>query len=121
MAGAGLLDDALEACNEAIKASKLDSRFYYIKATILMEMGRNTDALNSLRQLLFIDPDHAMGHFSTGYILMKQGDIRKAKLFYGNVLNITKNMSDAIILPCSEGLSLGHIRDTINSNQVLNF
>jgi tetratricopeptide (TPR) repeat protein len=115
LAGEGKLEEALNECNEAIAISKLNMRLYYLKASVLQEMNKNAEALSSLRQALYIKPDHAIGHFSIGSIFMKNGEYTKATRHFRNVLELTKDLLDDIILPDSEGMSLGLIRETINS------
>lgn len=115
LAGAGKLEEALNECNEAIAISKLNMRLYYLKASVLQEMNKNAEALSSLRQALYIKPDHAIGHFSIGSIFMKNGEYTKATQHFRNVLDLTKDLLDDKILPDSEGMSLGLIRETINS------
>ena len=120
IAGSGYLEKALEKCNDAITYARLDPKFYYLRASIQQEMGKDTEALTSLRQLLYLEPSNILGHFICGNIHMKQGETKRALMHYRNVLDLINTMDDNYLLPFSEGLSVGHIRELINSRTLMN-
>ncbi len=54
-ANQGKLTEALEWCEKAIVADKLNPGFYYLCATILQEQGQVEEAVKSLKQALYLD------------------------------------------------------------------
>jgi len=70
----------------------------------------------SLKQAIYIDPEYIMGHFTLGNLFIRQGNIRNAKRYFKNVLDLLSIYANDDILPESEGLSVKYIREIILSN-----
>lgn len=116
LADLGNLEEALSTCNEAIVSHKLSSGLYLLRASILQEMGLSSEAILSLRQGIYIDPDKVMGHFILGNLYFQQEDVKNAKRYFNNVLDLLKGYSIDDILPESEGLSVKYIREIVLLN-----
>jgi len=116
LADQGRLEEALSICNEAIASDKLSPGFYFIRASILQELGKNSEAIASLKQAIYIDPDYIMGHFMLGNLFVRQGNPKNAKRFFDNVLGLLHKFENTDILPESEGLSAEYLREIIFSN-----
>jgi chemotaxis protein methyltransferase CheR len=116
MASQGDLEGALEVCNDAIESDKLIRSLYYLKASILQEMDRKPEAIKTLKQAIFIDPDYIIGHFTLGNIFNQIGNSGKSKKYYKNALELLDTISNDAIPPESGGFSVSYIRETILSN-----
>jgi len=116
LADQGYLAEALELCNEVISEEKLSARYYFIKAAILQEMDKNTEAIASLKKAIYIDNDHIMGQFTLGNLYVKQGIDKNAKRHFSNVLNLLKDFNADDIPAESEGLSVKYIREICLAN-----
>jgi chemotaxis protein methyltransferase CheR len=116
LADNGYLAEALKGCDEAISQNRLDPSLYFLRASILQDMNKNHEAVKSFKQAVYIDPDFIMGHFALGNLFILQGKIIKAKRHFENVLGLLMNYTDNDIVEGSEGLSVKHIREIINSN-----
>jgi chemotaxis protein methyltransferase CheR len=116
LADQGYLSEALSLCNEAIALEKLAYRLYFLRASILQELGRSSEAIVSLKQAIYIDPEYIMGHFTLGNLFIRQGNTRNAKRYFKNVLDLLSRYANDDILPESEGLSVKYIREIILSN-----
>jgi chemotaxis protein methyltransferase CheR len=116
LADKGMLSDALTQCNTAIDANKMAIGLYYLRASILQELGHSPEAIASLKQSVYIDHNFIMGHFTLASILIKQGHYKQATRYFQNVLELTKDLSGTDILPESDGLSALHIREIILTN-----
>ncbi len=116
LADKGYLAEALNSCDEAISQNRLDPSLYFLRASILQDMNKNHEAIKSLKQAVYIDPDYIMGHFTLGNLFILQGIIMKAKRHFDNVLGLLMKYTDNDIVEGSEGLSVKHIREIINSN-----
>ena len=83
-------------------------------------MDKITEAIASLRQAIFIDPDYIMGHFTLGNLFFRQGNTRHAKRYFQNVLDLLSRCPGDDLVPESEGLSVKYIRELIVDNMQTN-
>ncbi len=116
LANNGYLDEALKECNKTISSNKLYPELYFLKASIQQEMNNDLEAVRSLKQAIYLDPDYVMGHFFLGNIFMLQGKSVNAKRHFNNALGLLKNRPEDDILPDAEGLSVKYIRELITGN-----
>jgi chemotaxis protein methyltransferase CheR len=116
LANQGYLSEALSLCNEAIASYKLSSGLYFLRASILQELDKSSEAIASLKQVIYIDPDYIMGHFALGNLFIRQGNAKNAERYFNNVLDLLSRCSNDDILPESEGLSVKYIREIIFAN-----
>ena len=116
LANLGHLEEALSTCNGAIACYKLSPGLYFMRASILQELGKSSEAIVSLKQAIYIDPEYIMGHFTLGNLFIRQGNTRNAKRYFKNVLDLLSRYANDDILPESEGLSVKYIREIILSN-----
>lgn len=115
LADQGRLEEALSVCNMAINDHKLSPGLYYMRASILQELDKNNEAIKSLKQALYVDPDYIMGHFTLGNIFLRQGIIKSAKRYFSNTLHLLNSLSGDDIPSESEGLSARYIRSIIHT------
>jgi len=113
LADQGHLDEALSTCNEAIACYKLSPGLYFLRASILQELGKSSEAIASLKKAIYIDPDYIMGHFMLGNLLSVLGNYESAKRSFNNVINLLNKCEIDHIMPESEGLSVRYIREII--------
>jgi chemotaxis protein methyltransferase CheR len=116
LADQGYLEEALSICNEAIASYKLAPGLYFLRASILQELDKKSEAIISLKQAIYIDPEYIMGHFTLGNLFFRQGNLRNAKRYFDNVLDLLSKCANDDILPESEGLSVKYIREIIFAN-----
>jgi len=116
LAGQGHLEEALSVCNEAIAADKLAAGLYFLRASILQELDKIHEAIQSLKQAIYICPDYLMGHFTLGNLFARLGNIKNATRYFNNTLELLNACSDDDIPAQSEGLSAKYIRGIILNN-----
>jgi len=117
LANVGHLEEALSLCNEEIASEKLAPGLYFLRASILQELGKSTEAISSLKQAIYINPDYIMGHFTLGNLFIRQGNTKNAERYFNNVLDLLSKCANDDILPAeSEGLSVKYIREIIIAN-----
>jgi chemotaxis protein methyltransferase CheR len=116
LADQGHLEEALSFCNKAIESCKLAPEIYFLRASILQELNKNPEAIKSLKQAIYIDPEYVMGHFALGNLFIRQGNSKNAKRYFKNTLDLLNGCADEDILPESDGLSVKHIREIIFAN-----
>lgn len=114
-ANQGMLSEALEWCEKAIAADKMNSAHHYLSATILQEQGRHDIAMESLMRALYLDPDFVLAHFSLGNLHHSQERYREAQRYFGNVLLLLRKHPQDEILPEADGLTAGRLAEIVTS------
>jgi chemotaxis protein methyltransferase CheR len=115
-ANRGSISDALETCEKAISANKLEPRLHYLYATILQESNKLQEAVDSLKRAIFLDSDFVLSYYSLGNIYHRMGKNKNARKYYEIVLLILNKCNQEEILPESEGLTAGRFKEIINAS-----
>jgi chemotaxis protein methyltransferase CheR len=113
LANQGQLPQALEWCDKAIAAEKLDPVFHYLRATILQEQGQAEEAASSLKRALYIDHRFVLAHFALGNLHRALGKPHEAEKHFQNTLLLLKEYRQEATLPESEGITAGRLRETV--------
>jgi chemotaxis protein methyltransferase CheR len=113
LADQGYLEEALLACNQAIESDKLAPSLYFLRASILQELNKCSEAIKSLKQAIYVDPYYVMGYFTLGNIFARQGTFKKASQYFNNALDILSKISNDEIPEESGGMSARYIREII--------
>ncbi len=113
----GNLAMALDWCDKAITADKMNARAYYLRATILQEQGSLPEALFALKQSVYAEPQFILGHFSLGNLARTHGSPRESEKHFENVLLLLAHSAPEDVVPESEGLSAGRLREMIASRR----
>lgn len=116
-ANQGQLSEALEWCEKAITADKMNPSHHYLLATILQEQGQHDIAIQSLVRTLYLDPDFVLAHFSLGNLHQSQRRYREAQRYFGNVLALLRNHPSDETLAEADGLTAGRLAEIITSLQ----
>ena len=74
----GKLANAVEWCEKAIAKDKLNPEGHYLLASIRQEMGQPDLAEQSLKRVLYLDPDYIPAHFALGNLRLSQGSYEGA-------------------------------------------
>ncbi|MCR4292804.1 MAG: tetratricopeptide repeat protein [Candidatus Kuenenia sp.] len=114
-ANQGKIKDALEWCNNAIKIDKLQPNYYYLRATILHEQKNIDGAIASLRQVLYLDPNFILAHYALGKFMQEQRKLNESYRFYENTLLLLKNHTPEEVLPESDGITAGRLKEIIQT------
>ena len=117
-ANQGKLAAALGWCDKAIAADKMDACAYYLRATILREQGSIPEVLLALKQAVYVEPQFVLSHFSLGHLALSHGKRKEAEKHFENVLLLLAQYAPEDIVPESEGLSVGALREMIVSQRV---
>jgi len=112
-ANQGKLAAALVLCDQAIAADKMAARAHYLRATILQEQGSLPAALLAFKQTVYAEPEFMLGHFALGSLALKQRKLKESEKHFTNVLLLLARYEPEDIVPESEGLSAGRLREMI--------
>jgi chemotaxis protein methyltransferase CheR len=112
-ANQGKLAVALGWCDKAIAADKMAAPAHYLRSTILQEQGSSREAVLALKQAVYVDPQFVLGHLSLGNLAQKHGRRQESEKHFENVLLLLARYEPEDIVPESEGLSGGRLREMI--------
>jgi chemotaxis protein methyltransferase CheR len=112
-ANQGKLAAALVLCDQAIAADKMAARAHYLRGTILQEQGCLPEALLAFKQTVYAEPEFMLGHFALGSLALKQRRLKQSEKHFANVRLLLARYQPEDIVPESEGLSAGRLREMI--------
>jgi chemotaxis protein methyltransferase CheR len=110
-ANQGQLTEALDWCQQAIAADRLNANPYYLLAMIQQEMGDLTGAEHALRQALYLAPEFVLAHFALGNLAREQGHTTLARKHFANVQSLLSAYPPDEIVPESDGMSASRLLD----------
>jgi chemotaxis protein methyltransferase CheR len=122
LANQGKLEQALLNCSEAIEVNLLAPDLYFLHATIQQQLNKNSEAMASLKQAIYLKPNYLICHFTMGNLLIRKGDFKAANLYFNNTLDLLNSLTNNQIIEDSEGLSIQLLKDIILStrqNQII--
>ncbi len=114
-ANQGMLGEASACCERAIAADKLAPGLYYLRATILQEQNRAEEAVSSLKQALYLDPEFVLVHFALGNRALNQRVYKQAGKHFENALRLLVEYPPEEVLPESEGITAGRMAEIIRA------
>lgn len=114
-ANQGKLAEALEWCEKAVAAEKLNPGFHYLHATILQEQGQAEEAVIALKRALYLDQNFVLAHFSLGNVTRQQGRTKESDKHFNNAIRLLSGYSQEDILPESDGITAGRLLEIIAS------
>lgn len=109
----GKLDQALLWSDRAIAADKLNPQHHYLRATILQELGQWEQAAASLQRALYLDHEFVVAHFALGSLTLRRGQAASARRHFANALELLAASPADAIVPASEGVTAGRLREII--------
>ncbi|SMP72709.1 MCP methyltransferase, CheR-type [Desulfonatronum zhilinae] len=110
----GRSDAALDWCEQALAVDKTDPQVLYLQGMILQEMGRDKDARQPLKRLLYLDPDCIAAHAALAGIALREHDSGQAERYFNNVLDLLADLPRDAPIPEMGGLSAGRLMETIH-------
>jgi chemotaxis protein methyltransferase CheR len=112
-ANRGELGNALNWCEKALNQDKLNPVFHHLHAVILQEQGESAKAIHALKRALYLNPDFVLPYFMLGNIQRQQGKKVEAEKYFENAMTILEEYDQEDILPESEGITAGRLRELI--------
>lgn len=115
LANQGRLAEALEWCEKAISADRLNPMLYYLHATILEEQGLMDKAMRSMKRVLYLDQNFALAHFALGNLALRLEKSIESKKHFKNALSLLNTYRQEDALPESDGITVGRLMEIISS------
>jgi chemotaxis protein methyltransferase CheR len=114
-ANLGELAEALTWCERALAITKSDSSTHFLHASILRELGRDEDALQSLRNVLFLEPEHVFAHFATANLHRRCNRLPAATKHLTRVSQLLAGRDERDELPQAGGLTVGQLTSMLET------
>ncbi len=111
----GKMDESLQWCKRAIQVNSLDASVHYLTASILLERGQIEEAIQSLRHTLYLDQNFVLAHFSLGSLLRNKQKLLEADRHLRIAFQLIKDLDIDFVLPESDGMSVGYLRELLSS------
>ncbi|MEW6237704.1 MAG: CheR family methyltransferase [Candidatus Omnitrophota bacterium] len=114
-ANQGRLQEALEWCEKAVAANRVDAGLHYLRAMILQEQGNIEETIASLKRALYLDPQFALAYFALGNIARRQGNLSKSNKYFENAASLLSAYKLDDALPESDGITAGRLLEIVRS------
>jgi chemotaxis protein methyltransferase CheR len=102
---------ALRTCAESAARHPLATELHYLHAVLLLERGRDEEAVDAARRALYLDRSLAIVHFLLGSILQRRGDWAGARRAYRNAREICAARPAEELVPLAEGEAAGRLAE----------
>jgi chemotaxis protein methyltransferase CheR len=102
---------AERACAEAVAHHALCAELHYLHAALLLELGRDEQAIQAVRRVIYLDRSLAVGHFTLGALLRARGDWAGARRAYRNARDLCVARPPDEIVPLSDGEPAGRLAE----------
>jgi chemotaxis protein methyltransferase CheR len=114
-ANLGMLIEAQNAIEQAIKADKINVTYHHMYASILQAADLIKEACERLQKVLFLDPHHLMATVTLGTINKKLNNRTEALRHMRNAMNLLKSLSPEDVVPDSDGETAAHLEQIVKS------
>ncbi|WP_373044681.1 CheR family methyltransferase [Vulgatibacter sp.] len=110
LANGGNLPGALRVAEEATARHPFATELVHLRAVLLADLGRDAQALEAVRSLLYLDPSLVMGHFLRGTLLRRRGDTAGARRAFERARDLCAATPPDAQVPLSDGEKAGRLR-----------
>jgi chemotaxis protein methyltransferase CheR len=112
-ANRGNLKSALNYCGKAIVHDKLNYSHYLLNSTILQELGEFEEALKSLKQTIFLEPNSILAYVALGNLSYLTGKETESSKYFSNAMELLANYQPNDLIPDSEGMTAGRLHEIV--------
>jgi chemotaxis protein methyltransferase CheR len=118
LADEGKLGAALECCDRAIAADRLNEALHYMRAVILRERGESEAAAAALQRALYLDPEFIMAHFTLGHLRVVQSRMQEALRHFAAAYGYAARLRPEQSIAYSEGVNAAHFMQLVGSVRI---
>lgn len=115
LANDGQVDEALSCLEQAIQAAPTNAELHQAKALIAMESGDRYSAMQSLKNVVYIQPDFILAHYLMGVIQASLNRIDEAARRFEAADELLAALADDDIVPGSDGLNATYLRESMHA------
>jgi chemotaxis protein methyltransferase CheR len=103
--------EAERLCAEALRHNPLSVELSYLRGLLLLDLGRDEEAVWMLRRVLYLDHGLAVAHFALGSALLRRGDRDGARRAYRNACDLCAACPPEQPVPLADGACAGPLAD----------
>jgi len=103
--------EAERACAAAVARHAFSPELHFLRAVLLLNLGRDEEAARALRHVLYLDRSLAAAHFVLGAILRRRGDLEDARRAYRNARDLCAARPPDEVLPLTDGEPTGRLAE----------
>jgi chemotaxis protein methyltransferase CheR len=114
-ANLGNLAEARSWVEKALAADKLNSSLHYMHAVVVQEQGATEEAVLSLKRAIYLEPEFVLAHFALANHSLRERRFIEADKHFANALALLARYQPDAVLPDSDGLVAGRLKELIES------
>lgn len=107
------LAEAVSSCEQALAINQLDPALHYQLAALAITQGAEENAIKSLRNALFLDPDFVMAYVSWGELAERAGRQDEAAKHFANAARLLQARPPSELVKASAGLTVSGLLATL--------
>lgn len=115
LADSGKYEEAIARLTDLISKDSTDAELYYLRALANLNRHRLEEAADDLKKALFLEPDNILAYIALASIAKENGNNSEMKKQYSNALHFLSKMKETDIVPGSDGMPAGAMRDIVAS------
>ncbi len=104
-------------CYRAISLDKLSLKAYYTLSLVLQHEGRLADAIEQMKKVVYLDRLYVLGHYGLANMYHESKQIPQALKSLDNALRLLLALPAEQVVPGSQGITVGRLRDAITLQQ----
>ncbi len=116
-ANLGNWQEAEKWCRRAIEQDKLVLDAYYTLALVLQHQGKLTQAIETMKKVIYIDHTYILGHYGLATLYYENNQLQFAQKSLENASRLLQGKPDEGIIAGSQGITNGRLRSAIISQQ----
>jgi chemotaxis protein methyltransferase CheR len=114
-ANLGLLQNSQKVMTQIINSNAATAEMFYIYASLLNEQNDLKQTEQNLKKAIYLNHNHILSHLMLGDIFLRAEKRTLATKHYENIIRITSQLNDNEIVPDSDGLTVGRIKELTES------
>lgn len=111
------LAEAVGSCEQALAINPLDPALHYQLAVLAIAQGAEENAIHSLRNALFLDPDFVMAYVTWGEVAERAGRMDEAARHFVNAARLLRARPPNELVKASAGLTVSGLLETLRQKQ----
>ena len=109
LADQGQWENAASRSEKLLETEGLNPKAHFYYSLVLEQMGRHSEAEQSLRRALYLDRSFALVHYYLGLVLQKRGDRRGAVRSFENVRTCLRALDPRLTFADADEITAGDL------------
>lgn len=109
----GATEEAQQLVDAALARHPLEAELYYWSAVLLIDRGRDEEALHRLSRALYLDRTLLVAHFVQGLVLQRKGDTRGALRAFENVRQLCQALPRETPVPLTNAQTVEAMAEVV--------